>query len=286
MTQRVLTSALKLTASALAVLSLGLPAMAQSAPERVSGDVEQVRVTLDAETVALQQSCLSRMSGFPTNDPSGRYQFFVLTETVGSNIDAATLDAMKHFGQPPMPSDVAMVDVIEAIANPVMLQAQPSATVAQTVALVTFAQDCAPYIRGQIDSLAFIEPNLADPTFNLTIREDALYLRQMAGDALARLGAHMDPVYGPAVQNYDASLLGLRNEIEFTAFETELDDLEGLYLSDLDTKLALVNDQINGEMDREILDSSVQISKDMSEASEEESKRRMVETLFRILNRY
>lgn len=280
------TTSFKALAVAFTTFSLSVPALAQSAPARISGDLEQARIGLDAETVALQQSCLARMSGFPSDDPAGRYQFFVLTETVGMDVDATTLSAMKHFGQPPLPGDVSMVDVIEAIANPVMLQAQPAATVAQTVSLIEFAQDCAPYIRGQIDSLAFIEPSFNDPTFNVTIREDALYLRQMAGDALSRLGAQSDPVYGPAIYNYDASLLSLRNEIEFTAFETELDDLEGLYLADLDEKLALANDQINSEMDREVLDSSIAISDDMSEASNEERKRRMMQTLFRILNRY
>ncbi|MEO1641712.1 MAG: hypothetical protein AAFR74_00145 [Pseudomonadota bacterium] len=286
MIKRAFTSSFQALALAATAISLSAAALAQSAPARVSGDMDQTRVSLDAETIALQQSCLARMSGFPSDDPAARYQFFVLTETVGMDIDAATLSAMKHYGQPPLPGDVAMVEVIEAIANPVMLQAQPAATVAQTVSLVEFAQDCAPYIRGQIDSLAFIEPSFNDPTFNVTIREDALYLRQMAGDALSRLDAHSDPLYGPAVHNYDASLLSLRNEIEFTAFESELGDLEGLYLADLDEKLALANDQINGEMDREVLDSSIAISKDMSEASDEERKRRMMQTLFYILQRY
>ncbi|MEM8616750.1 MAG: hypothetical protein AAGF20_07425 [Pseudomonadota bacterium] len=286
MMKRARMSSLKTMALAATVIGLSLGALAQSVPVPLSDDIQQARVTLDPQTVALQQSCLARMSGFPTDDPAARYQFFVLTETVGMDVDAATLSAMKHFGQPPLPGDVAMVEVIEAIANPVMLQARPSATVAQTVSLIEFAQECAPYIRGQIDSLAFIEPTFADPTFNVTIREDALYLRQMAGDALARLGAHSDPIYGPAVQTYDAALLGLRNEIEYTAFETELVDLEALYLTDLDDKLAIANDQINQEMDREVLSSSVAISNDMSEASDEERKRRMMQTLFHILNRY
>ncbi|MEM6499615.1 MAG: hypothetical protein AAF709_23195 [Pseudomonadota bacterium] len=265
---------------------LALAASAQAVPE-VEGEPEFVpRIMLDAETVAIQDTCLTQMSGFPVDDPAGRYQFFVLTETVGQDVGMDTLDAMKHFGQPALPNDVAMVEVIEAIANPVMLQAQPSATVAQTVSLIEFSQNCAPYIRGQIDSLTVIEPSYSDPTFNMTIQEDALYLRQMAGEALARLDAHNDPVFGVSVSQYDVALLNMRNEIEFTAFESELDDLEGLYMADLDQKLALVNDQINEEMDREVLDSSIAISDDMSKASDEERKRRMLQTLFTILNRY
>ncbi|MEM1390682.1 MAG: hypothetical protein AAGG45_06340 [Pseudomonadota bacterium] len=258
----------------------------QAMPELESEPEFVPRITLDAETVAIQETCLTQMSGFPVDDPAARYQFFVLTETVGKDVDADTLAAMKHFGQPPLPNDVAMIEVIEAVANPVMLQAQPSATVAQTVSLIEFAQNCAPYIRGQIDSLAVIEPSYADPTFNMTIQEDALYLRQMAGEALARLDAYSDPVFAASVSEYDATLLNMRNEIEFTAFESELDDLEGLYMADLDQKLALVNDQINEEMDREVLDSSIAISNDMSKASDEERKRRMLQTLFTILNRY
>lgn len=268
------------------IAGLGLSANAQSAPPRVSGEVVEARVLLDAETAQRQQFCLERMSGFPVNDPAGRYQFFILTETVGMDVDAATMQSLQHFGQPALPPDVPIVEVIEGIANPVTLQAQPSLTVAQTVALIDFAQTCEPYIRGQIESLAAIEPSFSDPTFNVTIREDALYLRQMAGEALARLDAHTDPVHGVTIAGYDASLLYLRNEIEFSAFESELGDLEGLYLADLDQKLALVNDQINGDMDREVLDSSIMISKDMSEASEKERRRRMTQTLFRILQRH
>jgi hypothetical protein len=275
-----------LAISCAAIISANLPAWAQSAPPRVSGEEVRSMVSLDPEIVQRQQTCLTRMSGFPVDDPTARYQFFILTETVGLDVDASMLQSLKYFGQPRLPANTPMIEVIEGIANPITLQAQPALTVAQTVSLIEFAQECAPYIRGQIDSLAAIEPSFSDPTFNVTIREDALYLRQMAGDALARLRAHDDAVHGTAISTYDAILVDLRNEIEFTAFESELNDLESLYLSDLDQKLALVNDKINSEMDREVLDDSILISQDMSEATEEERRRRMAQTLFRILQRY
>lgn len=280
------TSLRYLAASLVAASGLVLSAFAQSAPARVSGERVDLAMGLDAATVLRQETCLVRMSGFAMDDRAARYQFFVLIETVGMDVDAAMLASMKHFGQPPLPADTTMIAVIEGIANPITLQAQPALTVAQTVSLISFAQECAPYIRGQINSLAVIEPGFADPTFNVTVREDGLYLRQMAGEALARLGAYEDPVHGQAVRSYDRVLVDLRTQIEFDAFEHQLDDLEGLYLSDLDQKLALANDQINGEMDREVLDNSIMISNDMSKASEQERRRRMTQTLFQILQRY
>ena len=66
-------------------------------------------------------------------------------------------------------------------------------------------------------------------------------------------------------------------------FESDLVELEALYMDDLDGRLKRSNDLINEEMDREVLGDSISLSDSMINAEKRKTKERQIQTLFRIL---
>ncbi len=240
-----------------------------------------------------QDFCIAVMSEFPQDDGTEeslipRYQFYTLTQdiAVGATPEfSQTLTHYRHISENEygtIDANTPILDIIEAIANPVIRQAAPELVVANMSHLVDFAQRCETYIDGQIMSLTAFNPNLVND--DLIIQEDALYLRQILSDSLSRLGADAHPVYGPSTKHYAASLILARDNIEFASFETELDDIEALYMSDLDGRLARSNDMINSEVNRETLGDAVTLAKDMNKASKRAQKEDQIRTIFRILN--
>jgi hypothetical protein len=71
-----------------------------------------------------------------------------------------------------------------------------------------------------------------------------------------------------------------RDAVEFAAFETDISELETLFMEDLDGRLARSNDVINSEIDREILGDSVKLAKDLNEAAKEKARQ---DRLYRLL---
>ena len=236
--------------------------------------------------VRQQEACLTIMAGFPNDDTTGRYQFFKLVQSLSEGTSPQFLAALEHYGEGQVAADTPVLEVIDGIANPVLRQAMPSLTVAQSAFLINFALDCQQYVEGQTASLVAFDADLSDPDFNKVIAEDALFLRQILSESLYRLGAADDPVHKAAVENDAILIVGRRDEIEFASFDASVSDLESLYMDDLDGRLATINDAINSEMDREVLNQSVSLSKDMSRDAKEENERQVLRTLFGILNRY
>jgi uncharacterized FlaG/YvyC family protein len=194
-----------------------------------------------------QDRCISQMAEFPTDDPTARYQFFKLVSDVGYGADSQTKALFDHYGQPAVEAGTPVLSVIEDIANPVLRQAAPEVIVSSMNYLVDFAAVCDVYITGQTDSLI----------------------------AFA--------VWGNAAQSYSSSLVAQRDAVEFAAFETDIAELETLFMDDLDGRLARSNDVINSEMDREILGDAVKISDDMNEAARKRAKQERLYNLIRIL---
>jgi len=95
---------------------------------------------------------------------------------------------------------------------------------------------------------------LTNPELNTAIAEDALFLRQIMSESLTRLGADKDASWSTASAAYSKSLVSQRDAVEFSAFETDIAELETLFMEDLDGRLARSNDVINSEMDREVLE--------------------------------
>jgi len=229
-----------------------------------------------------QTRCIAQMAEFPTDDPTARYQFFQLISDTAYGADDQTRALFDHYGQPAVEPGTPVLSVIEDIANPVLRQAAPQVVVSSMNYLVDFASVCDVYITGQTDSLLAFDGSLANPELNSMIAEDALFLRQILSESLSRLGADGDAVWANAARQYSRSLVAQRDAVEFAAFETDIAELESLYMDDLDGRLARSNDVINSEMDREILGDAIQVSDDMSKAAMKRAKQERLYRLVRI----
>jgi len=229
-----------------------------------------------------QDRCITQMADFPTDDPIARYQFFRLVSDASYGANSETLALFNHYGQPAVEAGTPVLSVIEDIANPVLRQAAPAVIVSSMNYLVDFSMTCDVYITGQTESLAAFDNTLTNPELNTAIAEDALFLRQILSESLSRLGADEDPVWSTAAGSYSKSLISQRDAVEFSAFETDIAELETLFMDDLDGRLARSNDVINSEMDREILGDSIQLSNDMNEAARERARQERLYRLLRI----
>lgn len=229
-----------------------------------------------------QDRCISQMADFPTDDPIARYQFFRLVSDVSYGADSETLALFDHYGQPAVEAGTPVLSVIEDIANPVLRQAAPAVIVASMNYLVDFSVTCEVYITGQTESLAAFDNSLTNPEINTVIAEDALFLRQILSESLSRLGADKDPAWSTAAASYSRSLVRQRDAVEFAAFETDIAELETLFMEDLDRRLARSNDVINSEIDREILGDAIQLTDDMNKAARERAKQERLYRLLRI----
>jgi len=229
-----------------------------------------------------QDRCITQMADFPTDDPTARYQFFKLVSDVSYGADSETLALFNHYGQPAVEVGTPVLSVIEDIANPVLRQAAPDVIVSSMNYLVDFSTACDVYITGQTESLAAFDKTLTNPELNTAIAEDALFLRQILSESLSRLGADEDPNWSTAAGSYSKSLISQRDAVEFKAFETDIAELETLFMDDLDGRLARSNDVINSEMDREILGDSIQLSDDLNEAAKERARQERLYRLLRI----
>lgn len=227
--------------------------------------------------------CINTMAGFPTDDQEVRYQFFRLTQEMARDASPEFRNAMTVFGEDKVSPYSPMLSVIEEIANPVLRQAAPEITVGNIAYVIDFANVCEPFIAGQINSLKAYDSALANAEFNAIITEDALFLRQILSDSMFRLGANEDPSFSSATAQYAQALITTRDEAEFSTFEAELDDLESLYMTDLDGRLKRSNDIINEEMDREVLGDAVALSDSLNQSAKNKAKERQLFTLFRIL---
>ena len=268
-----------LLTTALIALGLALPAAAQEA-----ATTQELYAMSDGQVSAAQNQdlCIAQMASFPTDDPTARYQFFKLVKDVGYGADGETKALFDHYGQPAVEAGTPVLSTIEDIANPVLRQAAPEIVVASMNYLVDFASTCDVFITGQTDSLVAFDATLAAPEMNTAIAEDALFLRQILSESLSRLGADEDERWGPAAQAYAGSLVTQRDAVEFAAFESDIAELETLFMNDLDGRLARSNDVINSEMDREILGDSLQLSKDLNEAAKEKARQERLWRLLRI----
>jgi len=258
------------------------PAFAQSVETLSIDNIPTVSSAISNEGLN-PDYCINKMAEFPSDDHEIRYQFFRLTEEMARDVTPDFRNALHKYSDQDISSDRPLLEAIEDIANPVLRQAAPEITIASMAHVIDFATLCKSAIAGQVSSLQAYDNALNDVDFNAVIVEDALFLRQILSDSLFRLGADEDPLYRPSVTHYASALVTTRDEVEFTTFEAELDDLEALYMDDLDGRLKRSNDIINEEMDREILGDSVALSDSMNKAEKEKAKQRQLYTLIRIL---
>lgn len=255
------------------------PATAQVSEPNVMDPVQQATIAAPS-----QEYCITVMSGFPNDAHLPRYQFFRLTQEMAVDATPGFRATLGKFGEGDVDATAPITDVIEAIANPVLRQAAPELAISYMDHLIDFATTCEPFIAGQVSSLQAFDPNLAND--DIVIAEDALFLRQVLSDSLFRLNANTDPIHGAHVRVYANALVRTRDRIEFTSYSADVDELEALYMTDLDGRLARSNDLINSEINRETLGDAVTLSDDMNEQAKQKADREAVQTLLRILSRY
>ena len=230
-----------------------------------------------------QDLCLKHTSTFPTDDAEVRYQFFKLVKDTAYGVDANVQSMLDHFGQPAIPEATPVLSVVEDIANPVLRQAAPEIVVASMAHLIGFGVDCDLYISGQLSSLIAFDNELSHAEFNAVITEDALFLRQILNETLGVLGVNDDKNWAPIAHQYSESLIVQRNAAEFSSFESNVAELEALFMDDLDGRLKRSNETINSEMNRDILRDSIRISNEMTQGASETANRQRISRIIRIL---
>lgn len=268
----------------LALAAFGFSASAFAQSDQIHPSSQPVLGDTPIRADSSQEFCITVMSGFPDDGHLARYQFFRLTQEMAKGSSPEYKAAMNAFAKGDISDDAPIMDIIEDIANPVLRQAAPELAIANMAHLIDFAERCESYVSGQISSLKSFDNTLSQS--DIVIQEDALYLRQVLSDSLFRLDANTHDVHRYAVNNYSDSLVLMRDDIEFEAYNSEIDDLEALYMVDLDGRLARSNDLINSEINRETLGDAVTLSKDLDEAERQKRKQSALQTLFRILNGY
>ncbi len=231
--------------------------------------------TLELANAEDQEKCITIMAAFPDSGHAARYHFFRLVEAISVDSSDDFRSTLTAYRGDHIPPETPITEVVEGIANPVLRQAVPQLAVAQTAHLIDFAHTCDSFIRGQIQSLEAYDPTLIETETNRVILEDALFLRQVLADALFRLDANTDAVHGPQLIAYSRSLLSARNDLEFQSFEKDVDEIEAIFLSDLDGRLARSNDIINGELSKEALESAISLSEDLNEGARQRHEQRM-----------
>ncbi len=235
-----------------------------------------------------QDFCISIMASFPNDDMVARYQFFKLTEQIALGATPEFKAALAQYGDGDVAPDMPVIEVIEAIANPVIRQAAPELTTAYMAHLINFSGRCESYIGGQITSLLAYKSALSQD--DAVVSEDALYLRQILSDSLMRLSTEVDPTtvsrHSAAISGYALSLVAMRDNIEFQVYTNEIDEIEALYMTDLDGRLARSNDIINSEINRETLGDAIILADDMNEQARKREKQNTLATLARILGYY
>jgi len=253
-----------------------LTAVALLLPTSVMAHVPAV--TLTAEQT---EQCVVMMSGFPDDSPESRYVFFRLSQELAKDVSPELSVLMARYMAENetrrLPAGWPMIDVIEDIADPVLRQAAPAQTVASMSHIAYFDALCGPFVQGQVDSLLAFDPDLADT--DIVIREDALYLRQILSEALDRLGGGDNN----AAQAYAASLVTERDDIEYVGFVDEVDELEALFMGDLDTKLSRSNDAVNESVDVEAFQDAATLARDMDAQAREKAQQERLYSLVRIL---
>ncbi|MEM7728652.1 MAG: hypothetical protein AAF311_05185 [Pseudomonadota bacterium] len=239
---------------------------------------------LDASAPAApdrSEQCVTLMSGFPDDSPDARYVFFRLSQELAKDVTPELSSLMARYmaehEAERLPTDTPMIEVVETIADPVLRQAAPARTVAGMAHIAYFDALCGRFVQGQVDSLAAYDDELAGS--DLVIREDALYLRQILAEALNRLGAGNRA----AVQAYSRSLVTERDDIEYVGFEDEVDDLEALYMGDLDTKLARSNDAVNESVDTEGFEDAAALARSLQQQARKRASEDRLYTLCSIM---
>jgi len=227
--------------------------------------------------------CINMMKDFPDDSLVNRYQLFRLIEMMEVGVDSGVSDALTHFGMKNSLGTDTIVEVVQNLSDPVMLQSQPRYSLGNAAQLINYAQHCKPFISSQIASIEAAEPSVNEGLFQEQLAEDSVYLRALVVQSFESVSAHNHPIYGGAVQRYGDGTVFIRNEAEFAGFEAELDALSIETLEDLDQKLLVHQDIVEEEVDKEIMASSADMVNSMNQASKDEANRKVYQIMCQIV---
>lgn len=267
-------------------LSALVPACATTQAQPV---VEVETAEIEPETLELPQAnefCIDQMTALSDGTLEGRHKLFVLVREAGRGADPAFLAALEDFQAGEVDRETPVLQVVEDIANPVLLQAAPGVTVSQMGFLISFSAECSLFLDGQIDALEATSPGLANGVYKQAIGEDAMFLRSMLLDALYRLNADGDAEHGQTIAAYQRDLVRQRDDIEFAAFDAQLAALEDEFASDLDERLDLSNTTVGQNAQAVDARGAAASARALSDVQRAEANRRLARMLAEVLNGY
>jgi hypothetical protein len=224
------------------------------------------------------------MTGFPDESLINRYQFFRLIQSMKAGVDIDMRGALAHYSEAADMTGMTIVETVQNLSDPVILQSAPAFALTNAGRLIRYAEDCGAFISSQVRSIEYAEPSVTDADMEEVLAEDAIFLRALVLQSLESLSASDHPIYGPALQRYEGATIYIRNEAEFIGFEAELEALTNETIADIDEKLALHLDMVEGDLDKESISTSSDMLESMNQTSKEESHRGVYQTLNRILN--
>ncbi|MCI4645006.1 MAG: hypothetical protein MRY64_09505 [Hyphomonadaceae bacterium] len=233
----------------------------------------------DYDIPAANEFCITQMIRLQDGSLAGRHQFFTLVRETGRGADPVFREALAAYGQGQVPAEARMVEVVEAIANPVTRQVSPAITVAQAAHLIRFARECETELDGQIAALEALDPSLANGLYLQSMGEDAMFLRSTLLDALYRLAADSDPQHGAAIAAYQRDLVAQRGDVEFAAFDAEIDQIEAMVTGDLEKRLEMSNQQVAESGDAGAVASAQASAEILTASQREQSRTRIAEIL-------
>lgn len=239
-----------------------------------------------AQTAPAEIDCIAQMSALAGGDPEGRHQLFLLVQEIGRGATPDMVDVLSTYGLGSVDPETPVMDVIETIANPVLLQAAPGATVGQMGHLIRFSQSCAVPLDGQIAALEALMPSLGAPAYRQPIQEDALFIRSILLDALYRLEADRDSRHGQTIADYQRDLVSQRDEMEFAAFEAEIAQLEADFAGDLESRLGLAAEAVGENAQSVDARGAAEVARALSEVQRAEANARMAEIIRGVLGSY
>lgn len=230
------------------------------------------------------QFCTQMMTGFPDESLVNRYQFFRLIQSMKSGVDSDMRAGLSHYGEKVDLSTENVVDTVQNLSDPVVLQSSPAFALSNASHLIRYAEECNGFISSQISAIEYAEPSVKEASMEEILAEDAVFLRALIVQSMETLSAGDHPVYGPAMRRYEGATIYIRNEAEFIGFEAELDALTAETISEIDDKLALHLSMVEGDINNESISTSSDMLESMNKTSKQESHRGVYNTLYRILN--
>jgi hypothetical protein len=257
----------RLLAAGLAALFLlaSLPAPAQTPTESSAG--------LVAGDGGLQ--------GFDDLPPGERYRQFLFLLFITEGFDQELLATL-----PADPTAENTVRELETrsrdVPNAGLRIAGPETLVAGTANLARFRLAAEPAIRAELDALARAYPTLMQMVDEAALAEEALLYRAAFLDSAEPLLAGQGDV-PVTLDAYRQQTVRLRNDVEFRAFEAQVDEVTEWVGSESAAQLEAFHRMVDENADAEFIRERAGAAEAMNEAAREEQRQWATRRTFQLL---